>query len=63
MEKHGVVVHMLQEVLTCRLTFSTELDLPVLIVEIQQGVQLMVAEVPVLIWGGVLLLVVRGEYF
>ena len=63
MKKHGVVVHMLQEILACSLTFSTELDLPVLIVEVQQGVQLMVAEVPVLIWGGVLLLVVRGEYF
>ncbi len=43
-EEHGVVVHVLQEVLVRGLAVGLELDLPVGAVEVQHGVQLVVAQ-------------------
>ena len=53
MEEHGVVVDVLQEVLTCCLAVGVELNLAVLIVEVQQSVQLVVAHTPELLGYGV----------
>ena len=44
MEEHGVVVHVLQEVLVRGLAVSLELDLAVGAVQVQHGVQLVIAQ-------------------
>ena len=62
MEEDGVVVDMLQEVLTCSLAVGIELNLAVLIVEVQQCVQLVVAHTLELL-GYALAAVARTESF
>ena len=61
-EEDGVVVDVLQEVLTCSLTVCIELNLAVLIVEVQQCVQLVVAHTLELL-GHALAAVARTESF
>ena len=61
-EEHGVVVDVLQEVLTCCLAVGVELNLAVLIVEVQQCVQLVVAHTLELL-GHALAGVARTESF
>ena len=61
-EEDGVVVDVLQEVLTCRLAVCIELNLAVLIVEVQQCVQLVVAHTLELL-GHALAAVARTESF
>ena len=62
MEEHGVVVDVLQEVLTCSLTVGIELNLTVLIIEVQQSVQFVVAHTFELL-GHALAAVARTESF
>ena len=61
-EEDGVVVDVLQEVLSCRLAVCIELNLAVLIVEVQQCVQLVVAHTLELL-GHALAAVARTESF